>query len=494
MGSYLQVEVASELRSLLEGSTLVNPRKGGVNTLAVSAIPQWHGPLRATVKSASSAVKVELASGGGAPEGASADGELSGGASKTGAAEYVPSPQVVIDTTVLLMMLRRVVGLSVDRLSEMVKAFSGREGLEVPEDQGASIDLDVLVRSAHDELAKLGAAAESASTTMAGGNGVDGVSSEIPRVKIARDALSGVRTARSIFATEAFLAGKLLKAKEAALAGKVGGKGAKETGGKGEGPKETPKNEAAKPNLKSDGQEKKQPRDVKKAPETAENGVVQTAGFESGVAAVSLDEPTRKPEKKAGRETDGQAPSTSGASEAGGADSKPKSDSGRGKGRAAKPEGGSEQGGAERGRGRGGAKASEKAEKKAKKGGVAFGKGTALVKEFVDGVFAREGGNDKATLAALSAALDPLSKELGELVGKVKEALESNAARRKPKIAKVGFGNRLRSVNCSCNDDVMQTQSFVSHCDSTGAFCYFAPSKVKSECLPSERCRTSSCI
>ncbi|GAQ79094.1 Histidyl-tRNA synthetase [Klebsormidium nitens] len=436
-----QVEVASDLRSLLEGSTLVNPRKGGLNTPAVSAMPQWHGPLRGTVRSASSAVRVEFASGGGAPEGASADGELSGGGSKTGGAEYVPSPQVVIDTTVLLMMLRRVVGLSVDRICELVKAL---EGLEVPEGQGASKDPDALVRTAHDALAKLGVAAENASTTMAGGNRADGVSSQIPRVKIARDALSGVQTARGIFAAEAFLAGKLLKAKETALAGKVGGKGGKEIGGKGEGPKETPKNEAAKANSND---EKKQPKDTKKSPESAENGAVKTTGIESGVAAVSLDGPTGKADKKAVQETDGQAPSTSGAPEAntadgrrqpkeGSADGKQKSEGGRGKGRAAKPEGGSEQGGAERGRGRGGAKASEKAEKKAKKGGVALGKGTALVKEFVDGVFAREGGEDRAVLAALSVALDPLSKELGELVGKVKEALESNAARRKPKIAK----------------------------------------------------------
>jgi hypothetical protein len=434
----LQVEVASELRSLLEGSTLVNPRKGGVNTPAVSAIPQYHGPLRAAVKSASSAIKVELGSGGGSLDGTSASAESSRGDGKTDGVEYVPSPLVASCVSALLLALGPIVGISVTRLSLMVEAL---EGLAVPEGSGNSREsegLGALVLRAQVELATLKAAASGAAEAISGADVAGDDSSEIPRVKIAGDALSSVRSARGILAAEAFLAGKLLKAKETALASKVGGKGGKE-----EGQKVPP------------AKDQKAPKEKTKGAEGAATAGRKETGLEAAVAAVSLDGLLGGEKKTAARELVKESkgddkqqtskeraePSTSELSDPKPVDSKAASGSReRGKGRTPKPENGqptSEQGGAERGRGRGGAKASEKAEKKAKKGGWALGKGTALVKEFVDGVLALQGGDDRAVLAVITAALDPLNKELGALVGKVKESLESNAARRKPKIAKV---------------------------------------------------------
>jgi hypothetical protein len=433
----LQVEVASELRSLLEGSTLVNPRKGGVNTPAVSAIPQYHGPLRVAVKSASSAIKVELGSGGGSAEGTSASAESSKGDGKTDGVEYIPSPLVASCVSALLLALGPVVGISVKRLSLMVEAL---EGLAVSEGSGRSREsegLGALVLRAQVELASLKAAASGAAEELLGADMAGDDSTDIPRVKVAGDALSSVRSARGILAAEAFLAGKLLKAKETALASKVGGKGGKEEGQK------VPPSKDQKAKEKTKG-----------ADGAAKAGGKET-GLELAVTAVSLDGPLGGEKKTVAREAvkeakgndkqkttnQGAEPSTSGVSDPEPVDSKAATGGReRGKGRTPKPENGqptSEQGGVERGRGRGGAKASEKAEKKAKKGGVALGKGTALVKEFVDGMLALQGGDDRAVLAAITAALDPLNKELGALVGKVKESLESNAARRKPKIAKV---------------------------------------------------------
>lgn len=414
----------------------MNPRKGGVNTPAVSAIPQYHGPLRAAVKSASSAIKVELGSGGGSPEGTSA--ELSKGDGKTDSSEYIPSPLVASCVSALLLALGPVVGISVKRLSLMVDAL---EGLAVPEgsgNSGESEGLGALVLRAQVELATLKAAASGAAEAISGADVASDDSSEIPRVKIAGDALSSVRSARGILAAEAFLAGKLLKAKETALASKVGGKGGKEEGQKAPSSKD-----------------QKAPKEKTKGGEAAAKAGGKETGLEPAVAAVSLDGPSGGERRTAARESikeakgddkqqtskEGAEPSTSGVSDPKPVDSKAASGGrDRGKGRTPKPENGqptSEQGGAERGRGRGGAKASEKAEKKAKKGGVALGKGTALVREFVDGMLALQEGDDRAVLAAITAALDPLNKELGALVGKVKESLESNAARRKPKIAKV---------------------------------------------------------
>ncbi|GBG75117.1 hypothetical protein CBR_g19630 [Chara braunii] len=62
-----EADVASDLRTLLLGSKNVNPRQGGVDVGCVRAVPQLHGPLRETIKLAGSAVRAELNAVGGSP-------------------------------------------------------------------------------------------------------------------------------------------------------------------------------------------------------------------------------------------------------------------------------------------------------------------------------------------------------------------------------------------------------------------------------------------
>ncbi|CAI5493852.1 unnamed protein product [Closterium sp. Naga37s-1] len=393
-----QAEVAGDMRALLAGSKCVNPRKDAANLLAVRGIPQCHGPLREAVKTAASAVRVELNCGG---ESGAAGGAEGGGKGKSGAAAgtrlHVPSVLVAGHVASLLRALCPLGACSVRRISAMVAALSS---LQPPPAAAApdAVPADAAVRAADGGAAPtapehaggaagevayalvtaqetvdaakvtagdvaqavaaadpLGAeeegAAGAAGGTAAGRGRERGARDDgVPALMAARAALATVEALRMVLALEAVAALRLLRAREAALAARTGG---------GKAPKK---------------------EDAKAADGAAEG-------------------------RKVGKEKEG------------GKDKK--------------------------GKGGGG-------------GELALGRGTAVLAAFLDGIVgtaqdkAGGGGSaagaDAGVVAVVGAvervavALDPRGDEVAQLEGALRGAIESNESRRAPKIAKVGRG------------------------------------------------------
>ncbi|CAI5985215.1 unnamed protein product [Closterium sp. NIES-64] len=390
-----QAEVAGDMRALLAGSKCVNPRKDAANLLAVRGIPQCHGPLREAVKTAASAVRVELSCGG---ESGAAGGAEGGGKGKSGAAAgtrlHVPSVLVAGHVASLLRALCPLGACSVRRISAMVAALSslqpppaaaapdaapadsavraadGGAATTAPEHAGgaagevayalvtAQETVDAAKVTAGD-VAQAVAAADPLGAEEEGAAGAAGGAAGrgrergarddgVPALMAARAALATVEALRMVLALEAVAALRLLRAREAALAARTGG-------GK------APKKEDAK------------------AVEGAADG------------------------RKAGKEKEG------------GKDKK--------------------------GKGGGG-------------GELALGRGTAVLAAFLDGIVGaaqdNAGGDGSAAGAGAGAgvvavvgavervavALDPRGDEVAQLESALRGAIESNESRRAPKIAK----------------------------------------------------------
>ncbi|CAI7838714.1 unnamed protein product [Closterium sp. NIES-53] len=254
-----QAEVAGDMRALLAGSKCVNPRKDAANLLAVRGIPQCHGPLREAVKTAASAVRVELNCGG---ESGAAGGAEGGGKGKSGAAAgtrlHVPSVLVAGHVASLLRALCPLGACSVRRISAMVAALSSLQ----PPPAAAAPDAapaDAAVRAADGGAAPtapehaggaaaqavaaadpLGAEEEGAAGAAGGtatGRGRERGARDdgVPALMAARAALATVEALRMVLALEAVAALRLLRAREAALAARTGG---------GKGPKKDNANAA----------------------------------------------------------------------------------------------------------------------------------------------------------------------------------------------------------------------------------------------------------
>ncbi|GJP47170.1 hypothetical protein CLOM_g6397 [Closterium sp. NIES-68] len=389
-----QADVAGDMRALLAGSKCVNPRKDAANLLAVRGIPQCHGPLREAVKTAASAVRVELNCGG---EGGAAGGAEGGGKGKGGAAAgarlHVPSVLVAGHVASLLRALCPLGACSVRRIAAMVAALSSlqppaaaaapdaapADAAERASDGGAAAaatehaggavgevayalvtaqeTVDAAKVTAGDVAQAVAAAdplgAEEEGAAGAAGGAAAGRGRErgarddgVPALMAARAALATVEALRMVLALEAVAALRLLRAREAALAARTGG-------GKGS------KKEDAK------------------AADGAADG------------------------RKGGKEKEG------------GKDKK--------------------------GKGGGG-------------GELALGRGTAVLAAFLDGIVgaaqdkaAGDGSSAGAGAGAVAVvgavervavALDPRGDEVAQLEGALRAAIESNETRRAPKIAK----------------------------------------------------------
>ncbi|CAI5465752.1 unnamed protein product [Closterium sp. Yama58-4] len=266
-----QAEVAGDMRALLAGSKCVNPRKDAANLLAVRGIPQCHGPLREAVKTAASAVRVELSCGG---ESGAAGGAEGGGKGKSGAAGgtrlHVPSVLVAGHVASLLRALCPLGACSVRRISAMVAALSSLQpppATVAPDaastdaavraaDSGAATaalehaggaagevayalvtaqetvdaakvtagDVAQAVAAADPLGAEEEGAAGAAGGTAAGRGRERGARDDgVPALMAARAALATVEALRMVLALEAVAALRLLRAREAALAARTGG-------------------------------------------------------------------------------------------------------------------------------------------------------------------------------------------------------------------------------------------------------------------------------
>lgn len=124
-----RTEVISDLKSLLQGSKCINPRKGGTVLRAILGVPQSHGAYREAAKAAARAVRVELN-----PAGAGEGGDAGGsggkggkGGSTGGAPAFIPSFFVAGALCSLLRALGLVASCSVKRLARSVQLIAELE-------------------------------------------------------------------------------------------------------------------------------------------------------------------------------------------------------------------------------------------------------------------------------------------------------------------------------------------------------------------------------
>eukprot|EP00897_Mesotaenium_endlicherianum_P002848 jgi/Mesen1/2591/ME000164S01714 len=270
------VDVASDLRSLLALSKLVNPRKDAVKLAAVMAIPQVHGPVRESLKVAASALRIELNS---APEAGAESGKGSQSQSKH---VSIPSPLVANNAATLLRALCPLIAASVKRTEQMASILKSLQGSVAGDENGAPSAPDGeggenLTGGRQFEEAFGGAlkdvslAKERANTVcqlltdadLVGGDVsiAEGAKScGLPGLRAARESLLAVDSARRALALEALTALKLLQVREAVLSGKQGGGPGKGKEAPGKGP----------PPVEADSAGEAQDKQGKKAPKAKE--------------------------------------------------------------------------------------------------------------------------------------------------------------------------------------------------------------------------------
>eukprot|EP00898_Chlorokybus_atmophyticus_P006253 jgi/Chlat1/6629/Chrsp482S06115 len=209
-----QLDVASDLRSLLEGSKCVNARKGGITPASVRAVPQHHGPIRDACKAANAAVSIEL-NGGGEPPAA---------ADKKGADTLpppVPSPVVATAMADLQLALCRLASGSLRRTHAMLGALQGLQGIEESSRamlQNMHLETEASVAAVRQDAGRLAgslAAAEIAPESY------EDVSTSLPTVAAALAAESAARVARAALVLEASAAMQVLSSREATQAART---------------------------------------------------------------------------------------------------------------------------------------------------------------------------------------------------------------------------------------------------------------------------------
>eukprot|EP00850_Spirogloea_muscicola_P012902 SM000085S23252 [mRNA] locus=s85:333088:335913:+ [translate_table: standard] len=315
-----QAEAASELRALLAGSKLVNPRKDGVSLAAINALPQCHGLVREALKSAAGSVKAELSGATDAAHAAS-NGKLG--------STFIPSPLVATHVTALLRSLVPLASSSVRRTSKVIEVLSRHEAQ--PGGELSAAELSGALGIASETVAAIQLAADEVSSAISLADLVDG--GGLPAVLAAHKCVACLDLARELFALEAVASLQLLKSREASITTRSAGKDA--------------------------------------APQAEVGAGEQRKGG------------------GAGRGREGSGKKGKGASAIGGG------------------------------------------------GGGLLGKGTALVRQYLEGVL--QGGRGSgltAQVEALNGALDAKSEGMQEHLVALQAALESNEARRVPKIPK----------------------------------------------------------
>eukprot|EP00850_Spirogloea_muscicola_P000396 SM000001S04798 [mRNA] locus=s1:2233345:2238292:- [translate_table: standard] len=318
-----QAEAASELRALLAGSKLVNPRKDGVSLAAINALPQCHGLVREALKSVAGSVKAELSGATDAADAAS-NGKLG--------STFIPCPLVATHVTGLLRSLVPLASSSVRRTSKVIEVLSRHEAQ--PGGELSAAELSGALGIASETVAAIQSAADEVSSAISAADLVDG--GGLPAVLAARKCVACLDLARELSALEAVASLQLLKSREASTAARSAGKDASDTA----------------------------PRAEVGAGEQRKGGGV-----------------------------------------------------GRGKeGSGKKGKGGNTTGGG---------------------GSGLLGKGTALVRQYLEGVLQGVRGSGlTAQVEALDGALDAKSESMQEHLVALQAALESNEARRVPKIPK----------------------------------------------------------
>lgn len=204
-------EVASDLKTLLAGSTLVNPRKGGTSLNGINSVVQTHGSARESFKNALSAVRIEL---NGGLEGS--EGSSEGSGASAGADILVNLVYVALQT--LFPILAR----SKDRVNFL---FSQIEKLKASKSplfpQNIWESAQGMVSKVQDLVQKVKKGFADVALLLAEASGES--EPVLPGVTVSLELSLAVEITRKVLSLEALLSFVLIGVKEAELAARVGG-------------------------------------------------------------------------------------------------------------------------------------------------------------------------------------------------------------------------------------------------------------------------------